>query len=314
MTARPTIVFTDPGQDQAAALYAMLAAPEAFDIRAVIASAGNIDVDRATRNVQLLLDAAERSEIPVYRGNPAPLAGSLVTASHVHGATGLDGHDFPEPSTPAQEEDGAAAAARLLREAAPGEYTVICLSPMTTLAAAILQDAAVLEGIGQVAAFLGAYFEGGNITPAAEFNCFVDPHAAHIVLTSGVPLTLLNLDVSHRLRATPERLRMFEEAGSACGVIVAELLRFSESFDLRKYGWDGAPLHGPSVPLALLSPELFSGRRVSVRVETAKGPAYGTLSVDWWSVTEEAPNALYLADASADGYFAALAELYGRLP
>ncbi|MDQ1130323.1 nucleoside hydrolase [Microbacterium sp. SORGH_AS_0888] len=314
MTARPTLVFTDPGQDQAAALYAMLAAPEAFDVRAVIASAGNIDVDTAARNARMLLDAAGRSDIPVHRGNPAPLAGSLVTASHVHGATGLDGYDFPEPSVPPDPEDGASAAARLLAGAAVGEYTVVCLSPMTTLAAAILQDPGARDGVGQIIAFLGAYFEGGNITPAAEFNCFVDPHAAHVVLTSGVPLTLLSLDVSHGLRATPERLRSFEGTGTVCGGIVADLLRFSEAFDLRKYGWDGAPLHGPSVPLALLEPGLFSGRRVSVRVETTKGPAYGALSVDWWSVTDESPNALYLAGADADGYFALLTELYGRLP
>lgn len=314
MSARPTIILTDPGQDQAAAVFAVLAATEVFDVRAVIASAGNIGLEHAVPNSIMLLEAAGRSDIPVYRGNPRPLLGELVTASHVHGPTGLDGWEFPPPTRGAELEDGAVTLVRLLGAAEPGEYTIICLSPMTTLAAAVLADPAIVHGIGQLSAFLGAYFEGGNITPAAEFNCFVDPHAAHTVLTSGAPTTLLSLDASHRLLATPERLHAFRASGTMCANAIASLLSFSETFDLAKYGWEGAPLHGPSVPLSIIAPEMFTGRRVSVRVETENTLAFGATSVDWWSVTDETPNAYYVADGDAEAYFALLTELYGRLP
>jgi purine nucleosidase len=311
---RPTIITTDPGQDQAAAILAVLAAPEHFDVRAIVAVAGNIGLDLTVPNTLKLVDLAGRPDVPVHAGCPRPLVRELVTAEHVHGPTGLDGAELPDPTVRVQAEHGVDAIIRLLAAAEPGEYTILSLSPMTSLATALLQRPDVVAGIDRIVAMAGGYFEGGNITPAAEFNSYVDPQAVDVVLTAGAPLTILPLDVTHRMRSTPARLDAFEATGTRAGAAIAGMLRFSEAFDLAKYGWEGAPLHGPCVPLAVLEPTMFAGREVSVRVETEDELALGAFSVDWWSVTDEAPNALYLTEGDDERFYGLLTELYGRLP
>ncbi|MCS5734359.1 nucleoside hydrolase [Herbiconiux daphne] len=311
---RTTVIVTDPGQDQAAAIFAALAAPDEFDVVAVIASAGNIDLDQTVVNCLALLELAGRPDIPVFAGCPRPLARPLVTAEHVHGPTGLDGADLPAPTIAVQSEHGVDALIRILRAADETSVTILSLSPLTTIATAFVQDPSIVTKIERIVAMAGAYFEGGNITPAAEFNVYVDPHAAAIVFDSGAPLVVLPLDVTHKMLSTRERLDGFSATGTACGQAIDGMLTFSESFDLQKYGWHGAPLHGPCVPLYVLHPEMFSGREVSIRVETVSEVAMGTTSVDWWHVTDEPVNAFYVADGDADAFYRVLTDLYARLP
>ncbi|MDO9397351.1 MAG: nucleoside hydrolase, partial [Herbiconiux sp.] len=316
-SVRELVCITDPGQEQAVALLAILASPEDFRVRAIIASAGNTTLDHTVQNVFKVLELAGEPGrgIPVHKGVPRPLLRPLVTAAHVHGETGLDGYDFPPVRGTAEEESGVAAIIRLCREAgAHGTtLTIAQFSSMTTLAVALTEAPDIARSIEQVVMMAGAYFEVGNITPAAEFNIYVDPHAAAIVLESGIPIVMLPLDVTHQLRNTRERLDAFSALGTECGRAVDALLSFSERFDLDKYGWDGAPLHGPVVPLYLLRPELFHGRQINARVETGSELTMGMLVADWWRITDLPKNIWYARDVDAEPFYAELLSRIGRL-
>ncbi|MDR3474950.1 MAG: nucleoside hydrolase [Devosia sp.] len=311
---RKLIVLTDPGQDQAAAILMLLGAPEAFEVLGLVATAGNIGLDHTVRNCLKLLELAQRTDIRVFAGCPRPIRRALVTAAHVHGPTGLDGPILPEPKTPASSGHGVDFIIETVRSAEPGEITICSLSPLTNLAMALVEAPDIAPRICEIVAMAGAYFEAGNITPSAEFNVYVDPDAADIVFRSGIKLTLLPLDVTHQMLSTPKRLEAMRALGNACGIATAEMLAFSEAFDLRKYGWEGAPLHGPCVPAYMLQPSLFSGRQINVSVETGSELTLGMTVADWWGITDRTKNAFYVRDGDPEGYYALLNECLRGLP
>jgi purine nucleosidase len=160
----------------------------------------------------------------------------------------------------------------------------------------------------------GAYFEVGNITPSAEFNVYVDPEAADVVLRSGIPITMISLDVTHGVLSTRERLDRFVAIGNRTGKAVAEMLSFSERFDLEKYGAVGAPLHDPCVIAYLLKADLFQGRTINVTVETQSELTRGMTVADYWQITDRPRNVHFLRTADADGFYDLLANRLARLP
>ncbi len=283
------IVTTDPGQDEAAAIMMMLAAPESFEILGFVATAGNIGLDHTVVNMLKILELAGRTDIPVFAGCPRPILKALVIADHVHGPTGLDGHDLPMPTTRAREQHGVDFIVQTLRSAPPGEVHIVSLSPMTNLAMALVQAPEIASRIGGIVMMAGAYFECGNISPSAEFNVFVDPEAADIVLRCGAPITMLPLDVTHKMLSTQERLNRMRAVGTRCAIAIADMMTFSQTFDLKKYGWEGAPLHGPCVPAYMLRPDLFSGRKINVTVQCGDGLTSGASVADWWQITDRPP-------------------------
>ena len=159
----------------------------------------------------------------------------------------------------------------------------------------------------------GAYFEVGNITPAAEFNIYVDPEAADIVFKSGVEIVVLPLDVTHKALTTQPRVDAFRGLGTEVGRMVAEWTDFFERFDKEKYGSLGAPLHDPCVIAYLLKPELFSGRHINVEIETQSDLTRGMTVADWWRVTDRPANALFIGDVDPDGFYDLLTERLARL-
>jgi purine nucleosidase len=159
----------------------------------------------------------------------------------------------------------------------------------------------------------GAYFEVGNITPAAEFNIYVDPEAAEIVFKSGVPLVVMPLDVTHKVLTTRARVEGFRALGTPVGRVAAEWADFFERFDMAKYGSEGAPLHDPCVIAYLLQPDLFAGRHINVEIETQSELTLGMTVADWWGVTDRPANALFMGSVNADGFFALLTDRLGRL-
>jgi purine nucleosidase len=311
---RKLIILTDPGQDQAAAILMILGAPDAFEVMGLVATAGNIGLDHTVRNCLKLLELAQRTDIPVFAGCPRPIRRALVTAAHVHGPTGLDGPALPEPATLPAAQHGVDFIIETIRAAAPGKITICSLSPLTNLAMALIQAPDIARGIAEVVAMAGAYFEVGNITPTAEFNVYVDPEAADVVFRSGLKLTLLPLDVTHQMLSTPPRLKAMRDLGNACGVATAQMLEFSEAFDLKKYGKVGAPLHGPCVPAYIMRPELFSGRQINVTVETGSELTLGMTVADWWGITDRPKNAFYVRDGDPEGFYAMLNQCLERLP
>ncbi|MFD1341856.1 nucleoside hydrolase [Litorisediminicola beolgyonensis] len=313
MAPRPIIIDTDPGQDDAVAILLALASPEDLEVLAITTVAGNVPLDLTTRNARIVCELAGRPDIAIHAGCDRPLARKLVTAEHVHGKTGLDGPVLPEPTMPLADGHAVDAIIDTVRARPAGEVTICPLGPLTNIATALTRAPDIAPKIREIVLMGGAYFEVGNITPTAEFNIYVDPEAAEIVFRSGVPLTVLPLDVTHKALVTAPRNDAFRALGSAVGHAVAEMTDFFERFDKEKYGSQGAPLHDPCVIAHLLRPETFSGRRINVEIETRSELTLGMTVADWWGVTDRAPNAHFIGDLDADGFFSLLTERLARL-
>jgi inosine-uridine nucleoside N-ribohydrolase len=280
----PIVIDCDPGHDDAMAILLALASPE-VELVGVTTVAGNQTLDKTTRNALVTLEVGGRSDIPVVAGAAAPLGRELRTAAHVHGETGLDGPELPEPSARAVDAD-------------PGEWlqpgvVLVATAPLTNVARwlerGIRPDRIVWMG--------GAIAEG-NVTPAAEFNAFVDPEAAAAVFASGIPIAMVGLDVTHKAlftRAHAERLR---NAGRA-GRFVAELSDFFQRFHESSYGFEGSPIHDAMAVAHVIDPTLMTTRHVNVAVETGSSYCDGRSVVDLRGVTGREPNAEVGVDVDA---------------
>lgn len=308
---RKIIIDTDPGQDDAVALLLAFASPE-LEVLGVTCVAGNVPLALTTVNARKICELAARADCDVYAGAEAPLSRPLVTAENVHGKTGLDGADLPEPTM--KLWPGAVDFIVEMVRAHPGAVTLCPLGPLTNIATALKKAPDLADKVQEIVLMGGGYFEQGNVTPSAEFNIYVDPEAAEIVLKSGAKIIMLPLDCTHQALTTPAHVAGFERMGTAVGDAVAGLTHFFERFDKEKYGSEGAPLHDPCVIAYLLKPELFSGRFVNVEIETESELTLGATVVDWWRVTKREPNATFIRSVDADGFFALLTERLARLP
>ncbi|ATF18808.1 nucleoside hydrolase [Phaeobacter gallaeciensis] len=303
MSARKIIIDTDPGQDDAVAILLALASPQEIDLLGITCVAGNVPLALTQTNARRVCEVAGRPDVAVHAGCDAPLQRPLITAEHVHGKTGLDGPDLWDPTMPLAEAHGVDFIIDTLRHEEPGTVTLCPLGPLTNIAAAFQKAPDIVDRVQEIVLMGGAYFEVGNITPAAEFNIHVDPEAAAAVLTSGVPVTMMPLDVTHKALATRPRIEAIRGLKSKVGHFTAEMLDFFERFDVEKYGSEGGPLHDPCVIAYLIRPELFSGRNINVVVETTSELTLGMTVADWWGVTDRPANALFIGDLDADGFF-----------
>ena len=313
MQPRKVIIDTDPGQDDAVAILLALASPEEIDILGITAVAGNVPLSLTEKNARIVCELAGKSQTPVFAGCDRPLSRPLITAEHVHGKTGLDGPVLPDPEIPLQSQHGVDFIIETLRNTPAKTITLCPLGPLTNIASALLKAPDIAERIEEIVLMGGAYFEVGNITPSAEFNIYVDPEAADIVFKSGLPITVMPLDVTHKALVTKPRNDAFRALGSAVGTATAEMTDFFERFDKEKYGSAGAPLHDPCVTAYLIRPELFKGRFINVMIETTSELTMGMTVADWWRVTDRPANANFINDIDADGFFALLTERLGRL-
>jgi purine nucleosidase len=306
------IIDTDPGQDDAVAILLALASPE-LDILGLTIVAGNVPLKLTETNARKICELAGKPETKVFAGASRPLMRNLVTAEEVHGQTGLNGPDLPEPKMPLQEQHAVDFIVQTLMAEKSGTVTLCPLGPLTNIALALIREPKIARRIKQIVLMGGGFFEGGNVTPAAEFNIYVDPHAADVVLKSGVPIVMMPLDVTHKALTKATRVDAFRKLGTKVGIATAEMLEFFERFDEQKYGSDGGPLHDPCVIAYLIQPELFSGRDCNVSVETASELTMGMTVIDWWGVTKRPKNAMVMRDIDHDGFFALLVERLGRL-
>ncbi len=307
------IIDTDPGQDDALAIMLALASPENFDVLGIVAVAGNVPLHHTLNNALRLVELTGRTDVPVYAGSERPMQQVLVTAEHVHGATGLDGVDLPPPTLKAHD-NGVQFIIDTLRREPAGTVTLVTLGPLTDIAHAFLQAPDIVPCVKQVVAMLGAWKEMGNVTPTAEFNAYVDPEATDIVLKSGAPIVMLPLDATHQVISTQARIATLREMGNRSGPQAAIMLKASEAFDISKFGGDGAPLHDPCTIAWLIRPELFSGKHVNVEVETQSQLTLGMTVVDWYTATDRQPNALFMTKADGQGFYDLLFERLKRLP
>ena len=313
MAPRKIIIDTDPGQDDAVAILLALASPDEIDVLGVTAVAGNVPLPLTQKNARVVCELAGKSDTLVFAGCDAPLVRKLVTAEHVHGKTGLDGPQMADPTMPLQDQHAVDYIIETLRAHDAGTVTLCPLGPLTNIASAFKNAPDIVEKVQELVLMGGAYFQVGNITPAAEFNIYVDPEAAKIVFDSGVPIVVMPLDVTHKALTTRPRVDAFRAMGTKVGDIVAAWTDFFERFDKEKYGSEGAPLHDPCVIAYLIQPDLYTGRHVNVEIETMSKLTLGMTVADWWRVTDRPPNAMFMSDLDADGFFALLTDRLARL-
>jgi purine nucleosidase len=314
VTPRPIIIDTDPGQDDAVAILLALAAPSQLDVRAITSVAGNVPLALTTVNALKMVELAGRTDVPVYAGCDGPLQGTLITAEYVHGASGLDGAELPEPVTPLAEGHAVDAIVEIVMSSPAGAVTLCALGPLTNIAAALDREPRLAGMLREIVLMGGGFFEGGNTTPAAEFNIYVDPEAAAIVFRCGSPLTVMPLDVTHRALILPRHMERFAQMGNAAGAAVHGLLTFYERYDVEKYGIVGGPLHDPCVIAYLLEPGLFSGRLISVQIEVESPLTRGMTVADWWGLTTEPRNATWMRQIEAEAFFDLLVDRISSLP
>jgi purine nucleosidase len=296
------IIDTDPGQDDAVAILLALASPE-LEILGVTAVAGNVPLALTEVNARKICELAGHTDVRVYSGAIRPMLRSLVTAEHVHGRTGLDGPDLPEPTMPLQPQHAVDFLVETLMTKPSGTVTICALGPLTNIGLALVREPRIARRIKRIITMGGGFFEGGNVTPTAEFNIYVDPQAARLVFDAGIPLTLIPLDCTHQALTTKARVEKFRAMPNRTGPATAQLLDFFERFDEQKYGTDGGPLHDPCVIAWLLQPELFTSRDVNVAIECESELTMGMTVIDWWRVTDRTANATVCRGINADGFF-----------
>lgn len=310
---RKIIIDTDPGQDDAAALMLAFASPDELNLLGITTVAGNVPLSYTSRNARIVCELCCQQDRAVYEGADRPMVRPLVTAEHVHGKTGLDGAVLPEPTMKVQPEHAVDFIIDTIRREPEGSVTLCTLGPLTNIGLALQKAPDIAPRVKELVMMGGGFFEGGNITPAAEFNIYVDPHAAAAVVGSGIPVTMMPLDVTHQLMTTKARVARIAEIGTKPAHTMVEWLQFFERFDEEKYGSDGGPLHDPTVIAYLLKPELFSGRHCNVEIELQSELTVGMTVVDWWRVSGRKPNVQVMRNVDADGFFDLLIERFARL-
>jgi purine nucleosidase len=314
MPPRKIIIDTDPGQDDAFAILLALGSPEELEVLGVTTVAGNVPLARTTANAQRVLKLAGRADIRVFPGCARPMVRELFTAEHVHGDSGLNGCDLPPATAPLGGRHGIDFLIDVIMAAEPGAITVCTLGPMTNLAMAIVKEPAIASRIAEVVLMGGGYFEGGNTTPAAEFNIFVDPHPAHVVFTSGVPLTMAPIDCTYKALMTPDWLGRLRAIGTKTATQAAGMADYYQRFGNQKFGTDSYPLHDPCVIGYLLRPELFRGRHCHVAIDLVSPLTIGATVVDWWNVTKQTPNCRVLRELDNRDFYDLMLERISRLP
>lgn len=259
------IIDTDPGVDDALALLLALRSPE-LKIEAITAVAGNVPLELTLPNALRMVEIAGRTDIPVAPGARAPLIRRLVTASYVHGENGLGGAVFPEPTT----KPIATPAAELIRQLVhkyPGEITLITIGPLTNISIALNSDPE-LASLVRAIVMMGGSLSGGNITPAAEFNVYVDPEAARIVFQSGIPITMVGLDVTRKTSLTEEHVRTLEAAKNAVSQAAAMIGRNAIKRN-REHGYLVGPnMHDSLAVAGFLDPSILKFQDYYVDIET----------------------------------------------
>ncbi len=305
----PILIDCDPGHDDAIALLLALASPE-VELLGITTVAGNQTLEKTTVNALKILEFVGRTEIPVAAGAPRPLVREPYVAAYVHGETGMDGPELPSPQTePAAEHAVDFLAARITACERP--VTVIPVGPLTNIGLLLARYPEVADGIERIVLMGGAIAEG-NVTPAAEFNIWADPEAASRVFTSGIDVTMVGLDVTHKALFRPADSQRLAATGRV-GTLVAELFGFYQQFHSEQYGWDGSPVHDAVAVAHVVRPGLVETADRGVVVDCGGELSRGRTYVDLWGRAHWEPNAHVAVDIDAPGFVDFLVERLASL-
>lgn len=312
MNRIPIIIDTDPGQDDALAILLALAASDRLDLLGITTVAGNVGVALTTANALRILEVAGRTDVPVHRGASRPLLRKLCTAEYICGPDGLAGAGLPPPTIKARDQHAVPFIIETLRKAPDRSVTLCPIGPLTNLALVFAQEPDLAARVERIV-IMGGARDMGNITPAAEFNFYVDPHAAHIVLNLGVPIVLFGLHATHQAVCTLEHVARIMALDTKVARAVAGMTSRPRPNAKVRLGVQGHPQHDPCVIAWLLWPELFTGRDCHVAVETCSEETIGRSTIDWWGSGKRPPNAHVIERIEADGFFERLIGALGKL-
>ena len=305
----PILIDCDPGHDDAIALLLALASPE-VDLLGITTVAGNQTLEKTTANALKILEFVGRTGVPVAAGAPRPLVREPYVAAYVHGETGMDGPDLPAPTTaPVSEHAVDFLAAKLT--ASPEPVTLIPVGPLTNVGLLLARYPEAADRIDRIVLMGGAIAEG-NVTPAAEFNIWADPEAASRVFTSGIDVTMIGLDVTHKALFRPADSERLAATGRV-GRLVAELFGFYQQFHSEQYGWDGSPVHDAVAVAHVVRPGIVHTADRGVVVDCGGELSRGRTYVDLWGRAHWEPNAHVAVDIDAQGFVDFLAQRLASL-
>ena len=303
--ARPIVLDCDPGHDDALAILLAHGSP-LVELLAITTVAGNQTLEKTTLNARRVCTVAGIRDVPVAAGCAAPLLRPLVTAAHIHGASGLDGADFDEPTVPLSDRH----AVDLIVETVmgrPGEVTLVPTGPLTNIAMALRREPRIASRVREVV-LMGGAFGRGNVTPAAEFNIAVDPEAAAVVFEAGWPLTMVGLDLTHQALATPAVLARIEAVGTPAARTMGQLLRFFRDTYQREAQLASPPVHDPCAVARVIRPELVEVTDAFVAVETQGRWTSGMTVTDFHGKLGRPANARVATRLDVDGFWELVVE------
>lgn len=310
---RKIIIDTDPGADDAVAILLALASPAELEVTGILAVAGNLPLAVTEANARRICALAGRPDVPVYAGCARPLLRPPVTAEDIHGDPRIDAV-LPAPAAALRPQHGVDYLVEAVMSHAPGSLTLCTLGPLTNVAVALAKVPQMAARIRELVMMGGAYHAVGNVTPTAEFNIYCDPHAAQIVMASGIPIVMMPLDVTHKVVSTRPRIARLRALGNRAGPAVAEILSAYRQRSDGQAARPGRPLHDPCVIAYLLRPDLFDGRDLNVTVETASELTMGMTVADYGRTTGRANNVRFIDAVDAAGFYDLLSERIARLP
>jgi inosine-uridine nucleoside N-ribohydrolase len=305
----PVLLDCDPGHDDAMAILLALASPE-LEVLGITTVHGNQTLDKTTANALRVLELAGRTDIPVAAGAERPLVGESAVAADVHGESGLDGPELADPVTAPVEAHAVDFLAATLFDA-PAPVTLVPTGPLTNVALLLARHPRAAERIERIVLMGGAIAEG-NVTPAAEFNVWADAEAAARVFGSGLDVTMIGLDVTHRALLTPAHAARLRESGRV-GAFVADLHGFYARFHADVYAWDGAPVHDALAVAHVIRGDLVRTERRNVEIDCASALCRGRTVVDLWRRTGRPENAWVGVDVDAGAFLDLLVERIGSL-
>ena len=313
MPKHRVLLDCDPGRDDALAIAMLLASAAEIELAGITAVAGNVPLALTYRNARFICDLCGFPGMAVYAGADKPLARQPVTGTRAHGESGLEGMKVDAPPVAVEPGGAIRFMTETLRAARDGEITLVAIGPLTNVAILAAESPELLPKIRQIVIMGGASRAGGNVTPAAEFNIFADPHAAARVFDCGRPMTVVSLDATHQVLATPAHAERLMRAGGEPARRLAALLRPASHSRTARFGPDRLPIHDPCAIAWLLQPEFFWAEPVPVAVETEGAHTLGATVVDWWGVTGNFPNAHWVTEVDGEGVLNLLIERIGRL-
>jgi len=302
------ILDCDPGSDDAINLFLAAASQDQFDILGVVAVAGNVGLDKTERNARILCEVMGRSDLRVFAGCDKPLKYPLATAEEVFGREGLDGVKIYEPKLLLQKQNGVDFIIDMLMSHDDQTITLVPTGPLTNIASAMIKNPMIVPKIKEIVLMGGAMREGGNITPSAEFNIYVDPHAAKIVFDAPVKKIVFGLDATYQVLTSKKVLQHIKKIGNSVSDFAYDMLAYYSRFDAEKYAQDGAPLHDPCTMAYLIKPEIFKLKECNISIEADAPLTRGHTSVDFWQGTDRPKNSLWCYDVDSDKFFDLLME------